>query len=227
MVNKIVSSIEETVADLTDGMTVMVGGFGESGTPLALLKAALDTGARDLTIISNNAGREDLGIAALILGKRVRRIICSFPNYKGNDAIRDAVQRGEVELELCPQGSLSERIRAGGAGLGGVLTPTGIGTPLEFGKPVYEIDGRRYLLERPLHADFALIQAWKADRWGNLVYRYAQRNFNPLMAMAAKCTAAQVDELVELGGIDPIHVHTPGIFVARVVQVDRQKQGQS
>lgn len=227
MVNKVVSSLEEAMADLTDGMTVMVGGFGEAGAPLVLLKAALDTGARDLTIIANNAGRDEIGIAALILGKRVRKVICSFPNYQGNDAIRNAVERGEVELELCPQGSLSERIRAGGAGLGGVLTPTGIGTPLEFDKPVYEIDGRRYLLERPLHADFALIHAWKGDRWGNLVYRYAQRNFNPVMAMAAECAVAQVDEVVELGGMDPIDVHTPGIFVKRVVQVDRQKQEQS
>lgn len=224
MINKIVSSLEEAMTGLIDGMTVLVGGFGEAGSPLALLPAVLDCGARDLTIVSNNAGRGEVGIAALILNRRVRRIICSFPTIRGNHAVRNALEKSELELELCPQGSLAERIRAAGSGLGGVLTSTGIGTPLAMGKPLYEIDGRQFLVERPIHGDFALIRAWTGDRWGNLRYRYAQQNFNPVMAMAAKCTVAEVDNIVELGELVPMDVHTPGIFVSRLLQVQQTEK---
>jgi 3-oxoadipate CoA-transferase alpha subunit len=221
MIDKRVPSLEQALAGLVDGVTIMVGGFGGSGTPSALVDAVLDTGVRDLTIISNNAGRGETGVAGLILQRRVRRIICTFPVGHGSEAVRQALENGELELEVCPQGTFAERIRAAGAGLGGVLTPTGLGTELAEGKPVYELDGRHYLVERPLRAEFALVQAWKADRWGNLVYRYAQQNFNPLMAMAAKCTVAEVDELVELGHLEPAAIHTPGIFVSRVVLTGR------
>ncbi len=224
MIDKTVPSLAAAVEGLEDGMVVMVGGFGDSGTPHELLNAVLERGCRDLTIISNNAGDGDRGIAALILHHRVRKVICSFPTTARNYAVRDAVERGEVELELRPQGTLAECIRAGGAGLGGVLTPTGLGTELAEGKPIYELDGRQYVVERPLRADFALVRGWRADRWGNVVYRYAQQNFNPLMAMAARCTVAQVDHIHEVGELDPMLVHTPGIFVDRVVRVEREAQ---
>lgn len=224
MIDKVVHSLAEAVAGLADGMSLLIGGFGDSGLPTALVDAVVETGASDLTIVSNNAGQGDRGIAALILKQRVRRVICSFPTAPRNDAIRDAVRKGEVELEVCPQGSLAERIRAAGAGLGGLLTPTGLGSSLQDDKPVYELDGRSWVVERPIHADFALIQAWKGDRWGNLVYRYAQQNFNPVMAMAATCTVVQVDEVVELGALGPMDIHTPGIFVQRVVRVSRPKE---
>jgi 3-oxoadipate CoA-transferase alpha subunit len=222
MIDKTVPSLEVAVQGLEDGMVVMVGGFGDSGTPHELLNAVLGRGCKDLTIVSNNAGDGDRGIAALILHHRVRKVICSFPTTAHNYAVREAVERGEVELELRPQGTLAECIRAGGAGLGGVLTPTGLGTELAEGKPVIELDGRQYLVERPLRADFALVRGWRADRWGNVVYRYAQQNFNPLMAMAARCTVVQVDHVHEVGEIDPMQVHTPGIFVDRVVRVERE-----
>lgn len=224
MINKIVPSLGDSLAGLESGMTVMVGGFGDTGLPTELLNALVDLGASDLTIISNNAGSGDTGIAALVLARRVRKVICSFPTTSNPEAVRAAVASGELQLEVCPQGTLAERIRIGGAGLGGVLTPAGVDTPLQEGKPIYELDGRRYVVERPLKADFALVRASKGDRWGNLAYRYAQQNFNPLMAMAAACTVAQVDEVVELGDLGPMEIHTPGIFVSRVVQVARQRE---
>ncbi len=221
MINKIVPSLEAAVTGLKDGMVVMIGGFDDGGSPRELSEAVLGTEARLLTVISNGAGMADHGLAALIRRGRVARLICSFPTTPQNDALREALERGELELEVCPQGSLAERMRAAGAGLGGVLTPTGLDTELAAGKPVYELDGRKYLVERPLRADFALIRAWQADRLGNLVYRHAQRNFNPLMAMAADCTVVQTDSIVEPGQIDAMSIHTPGIFVKRVVHIKR------
>ncbi|MDE3076886.1 MAG: 3-oxoacid CoA-transferase subunit A [Chloroflexota bacterium] len=221
MIDKVVASTEAGLEGLADGMTILVGGFNDAGMPKELLKAALDTGARGLTVVANGAGMGDQGLAALILNHRVGHVICSFPSTPRNDAIRDAVDRQEVVLEVCPQGSVAERMRAAGAGLGGVLTPTGVGTELAQGKPVYELDGRTFLVERPIHGDFALIRAWRADRMGNLLYRYAQRNFNHVMAMAAACTVVQADHIDEPGAIEPMAIHTPGIYVKRVVQVDR------
>jgi 3-oxoadipate CoA-transferase alpha subunit len=225
VIDKVAASAAEALAGLRDGMTVMVGGFGNVGVAHGLIQAVVEHGARDLTIISNNAGRGKVGIAALILHHQVRRIICTYPMGVDNDAIRNAVASGEVEVEVCAQGSLVERIRAAGAGLGGVLTQAALGTDLAEGKPTYELDGRTYLVERPLHADVGLIGAWKGDRWGNLVYRYAQQNFNPVMAMAAAYAIAEVDEVVELGEIEPMHVHTPGIFIQRVVRGNLEREG--
>jgi 3-oxoadipate CoA-transferase, alpha subunit len=218
VINKVADSAGEAVAGLKDGMTVMIGGFGDAGVAHSLIRAVIEQGARGLTIVSNNAGRGTTGIAALILNHRVRKIICTFPMGKDNDAVRNAVASGELELEICPQGTLVERIRAAGAGVGGVLTQTALGTELGAGKPIYELDGKQYLVERPIHADFGFIGAWKGDRWGNVVYRYAQQNFNPVMAMAAKYAVAEVEEVVELGELEPMHIHTPGIFIQRIVR---------
>jgi len=219
VIDKIVGSVREAVAGIADGMTVLIGGFTDVGAPFQLLDGLYETGAKNLTVVANGAGAGERGLAVLVREGRVRKIICSFPT--GSVAARDAIARGELELEVTPQGTMTERMRAAGAGLGGVLTPTGLGTELGEGKPVYELDGKAYLVERPIHADFALIRAWKADRWGNVAYRYAQRNFNPVMAMAASCTVVQVDELVDGQGLAPMEVDTPGIFVHRVVRVDR------
>lgn len=219
MINKIVATLAAAVADIRDGATIMVGGFGTAGMPSELVDALIEQGARGLTIVSNNAGNGEIGLAALLKAKRVRKIICSFPR-QADSYIFDALFRaGEIELELVPQGNLAERIRAAGAGIGAFYTPTGYGTLLAEGKETRVIDGRPYVLEYPIHADFALIRAEKGDRWGNLVYRKAARNFGPIMATAAKCTIAQVRELAELGGLDPEAIVTPGIFVHRVVGV--------
>jgi 3-oxoadipate CoA-transferase, alpha subunit len=219
VINKIVSTLAAAVADIRDGATIMVGGFGTAGMPSELVDALIEQGARGLTIVSNNAGNGEIGLAALLKAKRVRKIICSFPR-QADSYIFDALFRaGEIELELVPQGNLAERIRAAGAGIGAFYTPTGYGTLLAEGKETRVIDGRPYVLEYPIHADFALIRAEKGDRWGNLVYRKAARNFGPIMATAAKCTIAQVRELSELGGLDPEAIVTPGIFVHRVVGV--------
>jgi 3-oxoadipate CoA-transferase, alpha subunit len=219
VINKIISSPVAAVADIRDGAIIMVGGFGTAGMPSDLVDALIEQGARGLTIVSNNAGNGDMGLAALLKAKRVRKIICSFPR-QADSYVFDALYRaGEIELELVPQGNLAERIRAAGAGIGAFYTPTGYGTLLAEGKETRVIDGRPYVLEYPIHADFALIKAEKGDRWGNLVYRKAARNFGPIMATAAKCTIAQVRELVELGGLDPESIVTPGIFVHRVVGV--------
>ncbi|HSV20327.1 MAG TPA: 3-oxoacid CoA-transferase subunit A [Casimicrobiaceae bacterium] len=219
MIDKIVATVGEAVADIRDGATVMIGGFGTAGMPAELIDALIDQGARDLTIVNNNAGNGDVGLALLLKAKRVRKIICSFPRQTDSWHFDALYKAGEIELELVPQGNLAERIRAAGAGIGGFYTPTGYGTLLAQGKETREIDGRAYVLEYPIRADFALIQALRGDRWGNLVYRKTARNFGPIMASAAACTIAQVREIVDLGDLDPEAVVTPGIFVRRVVEV--------
>ena len=218
MIDKTCESLERAVADVHDGATVMIGGFGNAGMPSRLIDALIDQGARELTIVNNNAGNGDTGLAALLAAKRVRKIICSFPRQADSHHFDALYRAGEIELELTPQGNLAERIRAAGAGIGGFFTPTGYGTLLAEGKETRLIDGRHYVLESPIHADFALIKAHKGDRWGNLVYRNTARNFGPIMAMAAKVTIAQVHEIVPLGELDPEAIVTPGIFVQRVVK---------
>ena len=219
MINKTCRSAEAAVADIHDGATVMIGGFGTAGLPAELTDALIAQGARDLTIVNNNAGNGDTGLAALLKTKRVRKIICSFPRQVDSHVFDALYRAGEIELELVPQGNLAERIRAAGAGIGAFFTPTGFGTLLAEGKETREIGGRQYVLEHPIHADFALIKALRGDRWGNLVYRKTARNFGPIMASAAKCTIAQVREIVNLGDLDPESVVTPGIFVSRVVEI--------
>ena len=217
MIDKTDWTLQSAVADIPDGASVMVGGFGTAGMPDELIDALIDHGARGLTIINNNAGNGDTGLAALIANKRVKKVVCSFPRQSDSWHFDKAYQAGEIELELVPQGNLAARIQAAGAGLGAIFTPTGYGTELAEGKETREIDGRQYVLEYPIHADFALIKAQRGDRWGNLVYRKAERNFGPIMATAAATTIAQVSEVVELGALDPEHIITPGIFVQRVV----------
>ena len=221
MINKIVASTAEALTDIRDGAAVMIGGFGTAGQPNELIDALIATGAKDLVIINNNAGNGDTGLAALLAGKRVRKIICSFPRQADSHHFDALYRSGQIELELVPQGNLAERIRAAGAGIGGFFTPTGYGTELAKGKETREINGRMYVLESPIHADFALIKAERGDRWGNLSYRMTARNFGPIMAMAAKVSIATVHEVVELGQMDPETVVTPGLFVQRVVKIDR------
>lgn len=220
MINKIVPSITDALAGITDGSTIMVGGFGTAGIPDILLEGLIDQGATDLTIISNNAGNGETGLAALLQAGRVRKVICSFPRQADSHIFNGLYRSGKVELELVPQGNLAERIRAAGAGIGGFFSPTGYGTDLARGKETREINGRMYVYEEPLHADVALVKALRGDRWGNLVYRKASRNFGPIMAMAAKRTIASVHEIVELGELDPEVIVTPGIFVDQIVQVE-------
>jgi 3-oxoadipate CoA-transferase, alpha subunit len=218
VINKIFESTQAALADIRDGATIMIGGFGNAGMPSALIDALIEQGARELTIVNNNAGNGDTGLAALLKAKRVRKIICSFPR-QSDSYVFDALYRaGEIELELTPQGNLAERIRAAGAGIGGFFSPTGYGTLLAEGKETRLINGKHYVLESPIHADFALIKALRGDRWGNLVYRKTARNFGPIMAMAATCTIAQVADVVTLGELDPEHIVTPGIFVQRIVK---------
>jgi 3-oxoadipate CoA-transferase alpha subunit len=217
VIDKTFESLQAAVADIHDGATVMIGGFGNAGMPSALIDALIAQGARDLTIVNNNAGNGDTGLAALLKAGQVRKIICSFPRQADSYVFDALYHSGKIELELTPQGNLAERIRAAGAGIGGFFTPTGYGTLLAEGKETRLIDGRHYVLESPIHADFALIKAQRGDRWGNLVYRMTARNFGPIMAMAAKCTIAQVGEIVPLGALDPEVIVTPGIFVQRVV----------
>ncbi|MCB2050118.1 MAG: 3-oxoacid CoA-transferase subunit A [Novosphingobium sp.] len=219
MIDKSVPTLKEAVADLFDGAAIMIGGFGEAGVPAELIDAVVDHGAGDLTIISNNAGTGDVGIAALIKANKVRKIVASYPRMAGSIYFEERYRAGELELELVPQGNMACRIQAAGSGLGAVFTPTGYGTMLAEGKETREIDGKHYVLEYPIHADFALIKAYKSDRWGNLTYRKAARNFGPIMAMAGKKTIVQVEEIDPLGTIDPEVVVTPGIFVDRVVCV--------
>jgi 3-oxoadipate CoA-transferase alpha subunit len=219
MINKVVASPEAAVADIQHGATVMVGGFGTAGMPAALVSALIDQGARDLTIVSNNAGNGDTGLAALLRARRVRKIVCSFPRQTDSYVFDGLYRAKDIELELVPQGNLVARIQAAGSGFGAFYTPTGYGTLLAEGKETRTIDGRHYVLEYPLRADVALIGAHRGDRWGNLVYRKTARNFGPIMAAAARCTIAQVSEVVELGGLDPETVVTPGLFVHRLVQV--------
>ncbi len=217
MISKISDSLAQAVGELRDGASIMISGFGDAGMPHQLVEAVIEHGATDLTVISNNAGAGEIGIAALMKANRVRKVICSFPRQAGAHHFENRFRSGEVELELVPQGNLAARIEAAGAGLGAIYTPTGYGTMLAEGKETREIDGRHYVLEYPIHADFALIRAQAADRWGNLIYRKAARNFGPIMAMAAKCTIAQVAEIVPLGGLDPETIVTPGIFVQKIV----------
>ncbi|MCA1326718.1 3-oxoacid CoA-transferase subunit A [Herbaspirillum sp. alder98] len=224
MIDKTIASLEQAVAGIQDGATIMIGGFGNAGMPSALIDALIDQGARELTIVNNNAGNGETGLAALLKARRVRKIICSFPRQADSQVFDALYRAGDLELELTPQGNLAERIRAAGAGIGGFFSPTGYGTMLAEGKETRLIDGRHYVLESPIHADFALIKAHRGDRWGNLVYRKTARNFGPIMAMAAKCAVAQVDEIVELGQLDPEHIVTPGIFVQRVVQAPKESK---
>jgi len=218
MIDKTFATLADAVAGIHDGATVMIGGFGNAGMPSALIAALIEQGARDLTIVNNNAGNGETGLAALLKARRVRKIICSFPRQADSQVFDALYRAGEIELELTPQGNLAERIRAAGAGIGGFFTPTGYGTLLAEGKETRLINGRHYVFEEPIHADFALIKALRGDRWGNLVYRKAARNFGPIMAMAARTTIAQVREVVALGELDPEVIVTPGIFVQRVVQ---------
>ncbi len=214
--NKVVTSAAAAVADIPDGARIMVGGFGVCGVPEDLIRALHALGSRQLTIISNNAGVGGAGVGRLLAAKQIARLIGTYVG--DNDEFERQVRSGDLEAELIPQGTFAERMRAAGAGLGGFFTPTGAGTIVAEGKEQRTIDGREFLLELPLHADFALVKAFRGDRLGNLVYRKTARNFNPVMAMAAAVTIAEVEELVEPGGIDPEAVVTPGIFVNRVVQ---------
>ena len=219
MINKIADSVAQALAGVKDGATVLIGGFGTAGIPGELIDGLIAQGARDLTVVNNNAGNADTGLAALIGAGRVRKILCSFPRQADSWHFDRLYRAGKLELELVPQGTLAERIRAAGAGIGAFYTPTAFGTRLAEGKETRRIDGREYVLEYPIHADYALIKAERADRWGNLVYRKTARNFGPIMATAARCTVVQVRETVELGALDPEVVVTPGIFVRRVVRL--------
>jgi 3-oxoadipate CoA-transferase alpha subunit len=225
MINKIIPSVELALANIHDGATVMIGGFGGAGQPAELIDALIAQGARDLVIVNNNAGNGETGLAALLKARRVRKIICSFPRQADSQVFDGLYRAGELELELVPQGNLAERIRAAGAGIGAFFTPTGYGTELAKGKETREINGKMYVLEHPIHADFALVKAERGDRWGNLAYRKTARNFGPVMASAAKVTIASVHEIVELGSLDPESVVTPGLYVHRVVQVPRSATG--
>ena len=221
MIDKRVGSLAEAVAGVRDSSVVLCGGFGEAGLPNALCEALIEEGARDLTVVANNAGAGRRGLAALMAAGRVRKIICSFPRSSGSVVFEELYAKGEIELELVPQGIISERMRCAAAGLGGFYSPVSVGTRLAEGKEHREIDGRLYVLEKPLKGDVALIAADRGDRWGNLTYRKSARNFNPTMAMAADLAIAQVREIVELGDLDPEVIVTPGIFVDRLVALPR------
>ena len=219
MIDKTIGSLREAVSLIGDGATVLISGFGESGNPTELVHALIDHGARDLTLVNNNAGNGHVGLAALLEAGRVRKIICSFPRSTSSEVFDGLYKAGKLDLEVVPQGTLAERIRAAGAGIGGFYTRTTIGTPLSEGKERRIYNGKEYVLEDPLHADFALVKADLADRWGNLTYRLAARNFGPIMCMAAEVTIVQARRIVPLGDIPPESVVTPGIFVDRVVEV--------
>jgi 3-oxoadipate CoA-transferase, alpha subunit len=225
MIDKQMPTLAQAVADVPDGATVMIGGFGTAGLPNELVHALIEQGARELTVVNNNAGNGETGLAALIKAGRVRKIVCSFPRQADSHHFDTLYRQGRIELELVPQGNLAERIRAAGAGIGAFFTPTGYGTELAKGKETREIHGRMHVLEMPLHADFAFIKAERGDRWGNLTYRMTARNFGPVMAMAARITVATVHEVVPLGALDPEAVVTPGIFVQRVVCIERSRTG--
>ena len=221
MINKIAGSIAQALSGTPDGATVMIGGFGTAGIPNELIDGLIEQGAKDLTVVNNNAGNADIGLATLLKTGRVRKIICSFPRQADSHVFDALYRAGKLELELVPQGNLAERIRAAGAGVGAFFTPTGYGTELAKGKEAREINGRHYVLEYPIHADVALIKAERGDRWGNLEYRKAARNFGPVMATAAKHTVATVHEIVELGQMNPEHIVTPGIHVSKIVKITR------
>jgi 3-oxoadipate CoA-transferase, alpha subunit len=219
MINKIVVSPAEAVADIFDGAVVMISGFGEAGSPIELIHALIDQGAKDLTVISNNTGSGHAGLAALIAHRRVKKMICSFPRTANSIVFPELYKNGEIELEIVPQGTLAERIRSGGAGIPAFYTPTSVGTPLAEGKESRIFDGKTYVLEHTIRADFALVKCRAADRYGNLVYNKTARNFGPVMCMAAKTAIVQAKEIVDLGQLDPEVVVTPGIFVGIVVEV--------
>lgn len=226
MINKIASSIAQSLSGIRDGSTVLIGGFGTAGIPNELIEGLIEQGARDLTIVNNNAGNGDTGLAGLLKSGRVRKIICSFPRQTDSHVFDELYRSGRIELELVPQGNLAERLRAAGAGIGAFFTPTGFGTELArhadgSPKETRRIDGKDFVLEYPIHGDVALIKAEAGDRWGNLTYRKAARNFGPVMAMAAQRTIASVHEVVELGRLDPESIVTPGIFVSSIVRIDR------
>ena len=214
----------QAVTAVQDGSTVLIGGFGNAGQPFELIDALMDSGATGLTVVNNNAGQADAGLALLIKERRVEKIICSFPRQKDSWHFDEAYRAGEIELELVPQGNLAERLRAAGAGIGAFFTPTGYGTVLAEGKETREIDGRHYVLEHPIRGDVALIKALRADEVGNLVYRKTARNFGPVMAAAARHTVVQVDEVVPVGDLDPENVVTPGLYTDTVVTVDPRKE---
>jgi 3-oxoadipate CoA-transferase alpha subunit len=213
-------NVTEALKDIADGSTILISGFGGAGLPVFLLDSLMEQGAKNLTLVSNNAGNQGVGIAKLIAGGRVKKMICSFPRQPESGAFDELYRQGKIELELVPQGTLAERIRAGGAGIGGFFTPTGFGTELAKDKDCRAIDGINYVFEKAINADYALIKADKGDRWGNLVYHGTGRNFAPIMATAASCTIAQVNQTVELGQLDPEAIVTPGIFVKRIVLVE-------
>jgi len=217
---QVLDSALEAVSDVADGSTVLVGGFGLAGMPFDLIEALIEQGATDLTVVSNNAGNGEWGLAALLKAGRVRKVVCSFPRQSDSYVFDELYRSGRIELEVVPQGNLAERMRAAGAGIGAFYCPTGVGTPLAEGKEVREIDGRTYVLEMPIRGDVALISAHAADTAGNLVYRKTARNFGPVMATAASTVVAQVSQVVELGALDPEAVVTPGIYVDRVVPVE-------
>jgi 3-oxoadipate CoA-transferase, alpha subunit len=213
-----VGSASDAVADIADGSTVLIGGFGSAGQPVELIEAMVETRATDLTVVSNNAGNGDHGLALLIRAGRVRRMVCSFPRQSDSWHFDAAYRAGTIELELVPQGNLAERIRAGGAGLGGFFTPTGAGTQIAEGKESRVIEGREMIFEKPLKADYAIVRAWKGDKWGNLVFRKTARNFSPMMCTAARIAIAEVEHLVEVGELEPDQVHVPSVFVKRIFQ---------
>ncbi|KQP04988.1 3-oxoacid CoA-transferase subunit A [Pseudorhodoferax sp. Leaf265] len=221
MIDKIAESVASALADVRDGSTVLIGGFGTAGIPAELIDGLIAQGARDLTVVNNNAGNGDAGLAALLATGRVRKIICSFPRQADSYVFDNLYRSGKIELEIVPQGNLAERMRAAGAGIGAFFCPTAYGTELAKGKETREINGKHYVLEYPIHGDVALIKAERGDRWGNLTYRLSARNFGPVMAMAARQTIASVHEVVELGALDPEAIVTPGIFVSKIVKIDR------
>jgi 3-oxoadipate CoA-transferase, alpha subunit len=219
MINKVVKSASEAVADIFNGAVVMIGGFGEAGSPIELIHALIDHGARDLTVVSNNTGSGHVGLAALIENRQVRKMICSFPRTANSTVFPELYRRGEIELELNPQGTLAERIRAGGAGIPAFYTATSVHTPLAAGKETREFEGRSYVMEYAIRADFALVKCKYSDRYGNLVYNKTARNFGPVMCTGAEVTIVQAKKIVELGELDPENIITPGIFVKRVVEI--------
>jgi len=219
MINRIVQSMAEAMAGIRDGAIVLIGGFGSIGQPNALIEGLIEQGARDLTVVANNAGVGHVGLARLLEAGRVRKIICSYPRTSDPVVFETLYREGRIELEVMPQGTMAERMRAAGAGIPAFYTPTSVGTRLAEGKELREFSGRQYVLEEALPGDVALIEAWEADRWGNLTYRSSARNFNPVMATAAALTIAQAQHIVELGALDPEKIVTPGIFVDRVVHV--------
>lgn len=224
MIDKNISSCAEAVADIKDGDTVMIGGFGEAGSPIELIHALIDQGAKNLTVINNNTGSGRVGLAALIENEQVAKMICSYPRTANSLVFPELYRNNKIELELVPQGTLAERIRAGGAGVPAFYTKTSVGTPLAQGKEIRNFEGEDYVMERGLKADFALIKAKRADRYGNLIFNKTARNFAPIMAMAATNTLVQVNQTVSLGEIDPEHVVTPGIFVNRIIEVTNPQQ---